>query len=171
MSFIVRPVPDLMPNFTTYRHLYEEQHGVIAPPISLNVNMYCHEDDGLAQQWHFEYINTFFMSNVDHYEMAGEHFSSTKGYERYGDAAEVLRETGLQKAADNYAATALWGNPERILGQLEQIRDVLGDFELIVAPCFGGMPYDQARESLALFARDVLPKARGLRGAPVSAAA
>jgi alkanesulfonate monooxygenase SsuD/methylene tetrahydromethanopterin reductase-like flavin-dependent oxidoreductase (luciferase family) len=171
MSFIVRPVPDLMPNFTTYRRLYEEQHGVVAPPVSLNVNMYCHEDDALAQQRHFEHINAFFMSNVDHYEMAGEHFSHTSGYERYGDAAKVLRETGLQKAADNYAATALWGSPDRILGQIEEIRDVLGDFELIVAPCFGGMPYDQARESLALFAREVLPRARGLRGAPVSAAA
>ncbi|GAA5162717.1 LLM class flavin-dependent oxidoreductase [Amycolatopsis dongchuanensis] len=169
MSFIVRPVPDLMPTFTRYRELYEAEHGETAPPISLNVNMYCHADDELARERHFEYVNRFFMSNVEHYEMAGEHFAGIKGHERYAANAAYFREIGLEKAANDYAATALWGNPERILGQIEAIRDVIGDFELTLAPAFGGMPYDQAHASLELFAREVLPKARGLRGKPVAA--
>ncbi|WP_236792678.1 LLM class flavin-dependent oxidoreductase [Amycolatopsis sp. GM8] len=163
MSFIVRPVPDLMPTFTRYRELYETEHGERAPAIALNVNMYCHEDDELARERHFRYVNRFFLSNVEHYEMAGEHFAGIKGHERYAANAAYFREIGVDKAADDYAATALWGNPRRILGQIEEIRDVLGDFELTLAPAFGGMPYDQARASLELFARDVLPKARGLR--------
>lgn len=163
MSFIVRPVADLMPEFTRYRELYEEQHGEVAPPISLAVNMYCHEDDDVAHERQLEYIHRFFMSNVDHYEMAGEHFATTKGYERYAENAARLREFGLEKAAQNYAATALWGNPERVLGQIEAIRDVVGDFELSLTCAFGGMPYDQARASLELFAREVMPKARDLR--------
>lgn len=171
MSFIVRPVPDLMPTFTRYRELYEAEHGEIAPPIALNVNMYCHEDDEAARERHFEYVNRFFMSNVVHYEMAGEHFAGIKGHERYAANAEYFRSIGVEKAASDYAATALWGNPEHILGQIEAIRDVLGDFELTLAPAFGGMPYDQARASLELFAREVMPKARGLRGKPVSTAA
>jgi alkanesulfonate monooxygenase SsuD/methylene tetrahydromethanopterin reductase-like flavin-dependent oxidoreductase (luciferase family) len=171
MSFIVRPVPDLMPTFTRYRELYEAEHGEIAPPISLNVNMYCHEDDELARERHFEYVNRFFMANIEHYEMAGEHFANIKGHERYAANAAYFREIGLEKAANDYAATALWGNPERILGQIEAIRDVLGDFEISLAPSFGGLPHDQARASLELFAREVLPKARGLRGKAVSTAA
>lgn len=168
MSFIVRPVPDLMGNFNTYREKFEAQHGEVAPPICLNVNMYCNEDHELARERHFEYISRFFYSNVDHYEMAGDHFATTKGYERYADTAKRIQEFGLQGAADKYAETALWGNPEHILGQIEEIRDALGDFEIIVAPCFGGMPYDQARDSLDLFAREVLPKARSLNGTSVS---
>ncbi|MEU2348898.1 LLM class flavin-dependent oxidoreductase [Modestobacter sp. NPDC049651] len=167
MSFITKPVPDLMPTFDTYRRLYAEEHGEAAPPICLNVNMYCHEDDELARERHFRYVNRFFLSNVDHYEMAGDHFATTKGYERYADGARFLQETGLEKAADKYAATALWGSPERILGQIEAVRDVIGDFELVLAPCFGGMPYDEARASLDLFAREVLPRARSLSGASV----
>lgn len=163
MAFIVRPVPDLMPTFTQYRELYEEQHGKTAPPISLAVNMYCHEDDDVARERHFAYVNRFFLSNVDHYEFAGEHFADTKGYERYADTAKIFREIGLETAANLYAATALWGNPERILGQIEAIRDVLGDFELSLAPSFGGMPYDHARASLELFAREVMPAAREMR--------
>lgn len=171
MSFIVRPVPDLMPTFTRYRELYEAEHAELAPPIALNVNMYCHQDNELARERHFEYVNRFFMSNVEHYEMAGEHFAGIKGHERYAANAEYFRSIGLEKAASDYAATALWGSPEHILGQIEAIRDALGDFELTLAPSFGGMPYDQARASLELFAREVMPRARGLRGEPVSTAA
>ena len=73
------------------------------------------------------------MANVEHYEMAGEHFAGLKGHERYAANAEYFREIGLEKAASDYAAAALYGSPERILGQIEEIRDVLGDFELSAA--------------------------------------
>jgi alkanesulfonate monooxygenase SsuD/methylene tetrahydromethanopterin reductase-like flavin-dependent oxidoreductase (luciferase family) len=169
LSFITRPPEMLMPEFTRYRELYEREHGQIAPPVSLTINMYCHEDQALAQERHFGYVNRFFMSNVEHYEMAGSHFAATKGYERYAANAQRLQEVGLEKAAELYVATTLWGTPEHILGQIEAIRDVLGDFELGLVPVYGGMPYDQARASLELFAREVLPKARGLGGKPVSA--
>jgi alkanesulfonate monooxygenase SsuD/methylene tetrahydromethanopterin reductase-like flavin-dependent oxidoreductase (luciferase family) len=162
MSFIVRPVPDLMPGFTRYRELYQAEHGETPPPISLAVNMYCHEDLEVARERHWKYVNRFFMSNVEHYEMAGEHFAGLKGHERYAANAAYFREIGLEKAADDYAATALWGDPERILGQIEEIRDALGNFELSLTASFGGMPYDQVRDSLKLFAREVLPKARSL---------
>jgi alkanesulfonate monooxygenase SsuD/methylene tetrahydromethanopterin reductase-like flavin-dependent oxidoreductase (luciferase family) len=162
MSFIVRPVQDLMPGFTRYRELYETEHGETAPPISLAVNMYCHEDVEVARERRWRYVNRFFMSNVEHYEMAGEHFAGLKGHERYAANAAHFREIGLEKAADDYAATALWGDPERILGQIEEIREILGDFELSLSVSFGGMPYDQVRDSLELFAREVLPKARSL---------
>jgi alkanesulfonate monooxygenase SsuD/methylene tetrahydromethanopterin reductase-like flavin-dependent oxidoreductase (luciferase family) len=162
MSFIVRPVPDLMPGFTRYRELYQAEHGETPPPISLAVNMYCHEDLEVARERHWKYVNRFFMSNVEHYEMAGEHFAGLTGHERYAANAAYFREIGLEKAADDYAATALWGDPERILGQIEEIRDALGNFELSLTASFGGMPYDQVRDSLKLFAREVLPKARSL---------
>jgi alkanesulfonate monooxygenase SsuD/methylene tetrahydromethanopterin reductase-like flavin-dependent oxidoreductase (luciferase family) len=171
MSFIVRPVKDLMPTFTTYREEYEARHSEPAPPISLAVNMYCHEDAELARERQFEYVNRFFMSNIEHYEMAGKHFEGVKGHERYAQNAAYFREIGLEKAAENYAATTLWGDPERILGQIEEIRDVLGDFDLSLSPSFGGMPYEQARASLELFAREVLPKASSLSAKTAGAAA
>jgi alkanesulfonate monooxygenase SsuD/methylene tetrahydromethanopterin reductase-like flavin-dependent oxidoreductase (luciferase family) len=159
MSFIVRPVPDLMPTFTQYRELYEAEHHEAPLPISLAVNMYCHEDEELARERHYKYVNRFFMSNIEHYEMAGEHFEGIKGHERYAANAEYFREIGLEKAANDYAATALWGTPASILGQIEAIRDILGDFDLSLAASHGGMPHEQAAASLELFAREVLPKA------------
>jgi alkanesulfonate monooxygenase SsuD/methylene tetrahydromethanopterin reductase-like flavin-dependent oxidoreductase (luciferase family) len=164
MTIVVRPVQDLMPTFDSYRDQYREVHSAEPPPISLNVNMYCHEDAAVAADRARRHIGAFFASNVRHYEMASGHFAQTAGYERYAEQAEALREAGLEKAAEGFAAAALWGTPEQIVGKLGAIRDVLGNFELIVLPSFGGMPYEQAERSLELFAKEVMPAARGLAG-------
>lgn len=162
MSIVTRPVPDLMPVYRSYREQYRARHGTEPPPISLNVNMYCHEDAETAAERAQRHIAAFFASNVRHYEMAGEHFATTAGYERYAELAEGLRAAGLEKASAAYAASALWGTPAQILEQLAAIRQVLGDFELIVLPSFGAMPYPQAERSLELFAKEVMPQAREL---------
>jgi alkanesulfonate monooxygenase SsuD/methylene tetrahydromethanopterin reductase-like flavin-dependent oxidoreductase (luciferase family) len=164
MSIVTRPVRDTMPVFDAYREQWRAHHGGTPPPISLNVNLYCHEDAQVAGERSRQYIATFFASNVRHYEMAGDHFARTAGYERYADVARGLRAVGLEKAAAAYAECALAGTPAQILEQLADVRSVLGDFELIVLPSFGGMPYDQAERSLELFASDVMPAARELAG-------
>jgi alkanesulfonate monooxygenase SsuD/methylene tetrahydromethanopterin reductase-like flavin-dependent oxidoreductase (luciferase family) len=78
--------------------------------------------------------------------------------------AALLRQVGLEAAAEAAASVALFGTPDQILRQVSDIRDVLGDFQLIVIPSFGGLPYDQATASLELFAKEVMPGARELQG-------
>jgi alkanesulfonate monooxygenase SsuD/methylene tetrahydromethanopterin reductase-like flavin-dependent oxidoreductase (luciferase family) len=163
MTIVTQPVRNLVPMFTDYRSQYVAKHGVEAPPISLNVNMYCHEDADVAKERAHTYVARFFASNVKHYEFMGTHFKDIEGYQRYDDLARAFREAGLEKAADNYAACALTGSPSQILEQLSDIRDVLGTFQLVLLPSFGGMPYDQAEQSLQLFAKEVLPAARDLQ--------
>jgi alkanesulfonate monooxygenase SsuD/methylene tetrahydromethanopterin reductase-like flavin-dependent oxidoreductase (luciferase family) len=170
MSIVTRPVSDLMPVYTSYREQYRSRHGVQAPPISLNVNMYCHEDREVARERAQRYITRFFYSNVKHYEMAGDHFAEIEGYQRYAELAKVLQEAGLEKAAAGYAASALWGTPAQIVEQIAGIRQVLGSFDLVVLPSFGGMPYDQAERSLELFAKEVVPAARALQDQPPASA-
>lgn len=162
MSIVVRPVQDLMPVFESYRDQYRQMHGSQAPPISLNMNMYCHEDARVARERAQRHIAAFFASNVRHYEMASGHFAQTAGYERYAEQAKALRDAGLEKASEAFAASALWGTPEQIISKLSAIRDVLGHFELIVLPSFGAMPYEHAEASLRLFAAEVMPAARRL---------
>ncbi len=130
--------------------------------------MYCHEDDALAEARHVEYGGRLFVSNVDHYEMAGEHFATTKGYERYAESAQTLRAAGLEKAAQNYAATTLWGSPSG--SSVRSRRSATWSATSSSLQCaYGGMPYGQARASLELFAREVMPKARGMRVERVAA--
>ena len=61
-------------------------------------------------------------------------------------------------------SVALFGTPDQMLKQVAGIRDVLGDFQLIVIPCFGGLPCDQATRSLELFAKEVMSGVRELQG-------
>lgn len=164
MSFVTRPVKDLMPVFSSYREQYLATHGVEAPPISLTVNMYCHEDAEVASERAHHHIAKFFSSTVKHYEMAGEHFGQIEGYQRYAELARMLREAGLENAAHAYAASALWGTPAQVIEQIAGIREILGSFELVLVPSYGGMPYDQAERSLELFAKEVMPAARALAG-------
>jgi alkanesulfonate monooxygenase SsuD/methylene tetrahydromethanopterin reductase-like flavin-dependent oxidoreductase (luciferase family) len=128
MSIPTRPVPDLMPVYNSYREQYRAAHGAQPPPISLNVNMYCHADPDIARERSRRHMRTFFASNVRHYEMAGEHFAKTEGYQRYAETAALLRQVGQEAAAEAAASVALFGSPDQILKQVAAIRDVLGDF-------------------------------------------
>ncbi|HTS96667.1 MAG TPA: LLM class flavin-dependent oxidoreductase [Streptosporangiaceae bacterium] len=164
MSIVTRPVPDLLPVYDSYREQYRARHAAEPPPISLNVNLYCHEDEAVAADRAQRHMAAFFASNVRHYEMAGEHFAQTAGYERYAELAAGLRAAGLGKASQAYAASALWGTPAQIVERIAAIARALGDFELIVLPSYGGMPYEHAERSLELFAKEVMPAARELAG-------
>jgi alkanesulfonate monooxygenase SsuD/methylene tetrahydromethanopterin reductase-like flavin-dependent oxidoreductase (luciferase family) len=163
LTIVTQPVPNLMPVFTSYRDQYRAAHGT-APPIGLNVNMYCHEDAEVARERSLLYVHRFFASNVRHYEFTGEHFAQIEGYQRYDEIARAFRQMGVEAAADAYAACALSGTPDQILAKIAGIKEVLGSFELTVLPSFGGMPYDQAEQSLELFAKEVMPGARELQG-------
>lgn len=160
MSFILRPVDQLMETFTAYHDQYQAAWNEKPAPICLNVNMYCHRDPEVAKERMHKYVGAFWQQNVDHYEFTGTHFATQKGYERYAEKADALRATGVEAAGHTYAEAALSGTPEQILEKLSWIQDVMGEYELIVAPAFGGMPYDMATESLELFATEVAPKAR-----------
>ncbi|WP_411152556.1 LLM class flavin-dependent oxidoreductase [Streptomyces sp. A30] len=157
LAFVIRPVEENMPNFTSYRDQYRTAHGVEAPPIAINLNLYCHSDGDVAKERANEYISRFFYSNVEHYEMAGEHFKGISGYGRHDEQARQLREFGLENAAARYSSSALVGTPDQIIEKLRHVQDVMGTFELQLAPSFGAMPHDEANASLELFAKEVLP--------------
>jgi alkanesulfonate monooxygenase SsuD/methylene tetrahydromethanopterin reductase-like flavin-dependent oxidoreductase (luciferase family) len=151
-----------MPAFDSYREQWRAAYSTEAPPIALNMNMYCHPSAEIAGERAQTYIHRFFASNVRHYEFMGTHFKDIKGYERYDEVAAMFRQAGLEGAASAYAACALTGTPDQIVAKLAGIKEVLGSFEVTVLPSFGAMPYDQAEASLELFAKEVLPAARDI---------
>jgi alkanesulfonate monooxygenase SsuD/methylene tetrahydromethanopterin reductase-like flavin-dependent oxidoreductase (luciferase family) len=160
MSFILRPVDKMLPTFTAYQDYYREVWDEQAPPVSLNVAMYCHEDEKVAIDGMYEYVGNFYDANVAHYEMNGEHFATTKGYERYADNAKIINDKGISQAGRDYAEAALYGTPQMILDKLVWIQEQMGEYELVLQPSFGGMTHDVSRASIELFAREVAPKAR-----------
>ncbi|GGA67261.1 luciferase [Pseudoclavibacter endophyticus] len=160
MSFLVRPVDKLVDTFNLFNDKWRATWDDEPAPVCLNVNMYCHPDPEVAKERMYKHVGAFWQQNVDHYEFTGTHFATQKGYERYDEKAKFFRERGVEQAGRDYADAAIGGTPEQILEKLDWIQSILGRYELVVAPAFGGMPYDQAEASLRLFAEEVAPKAR-----------
>ncbi len=104
-------------------------------------------------------MKEYFSTVVEHYEIQGNHFKETKGYEHYGNAAEAIAAMGLDKMAEMYASVNLYGSPDEIVAQLRQQKEILGvDHDVLVMPKYGSMTQAEAEASMGLFAREVLPK-------------
>ena len=122
------------------------------PPVPLcGQLLYCDEDGDRARELGAKYVKEYFFTVVEHYEIAGEHFKDTKGYEHYGNAAEAIHAMGLDKMAEMYAGVNLYGTPEEVIDQLRQQKEILGvDHDVLVMPKYGSMTQTEAEQSASL---------------------
>lgn len=132
------------------------------PPVPLcGQLLYCDEDGDRARELGAKYVKEYFFTVVEHYEIAGEHFKDTKGYEHYGNAAEAIHAMGLDKMADMYAGVNLYGTPDEVVDQLRAQKEILGvDHDVLVMPKYGSMTQAEAERSASLFAERVIPAFR-----------
>ena len=92
-----------------------------------------------------------------------------KGYDSYQQKAEIARKGGgLPAAVEGFMKAASWGTPDKILRNLEERRELLGNFEMNVAFRFGGTPYEVSERGLKLFAKEVLPVVKKWKSDPVA---
>jgi alkanesulfonate monooxygenase SsuD/methylene tetrahydromethanopterin reductase-like flavin-dependent oxidoreductase (luciferase family) len=146
-----------MPSIETYRRRFQEIHGVEAPPLMTADFCLCMPDADEAREKAHKYMGTYLGSLLEHYEVMGDHFAVTEGYDAYAKAAEVLRRVGESGFLDMFMSATAWGTPDQILATLEQRRELIGPFEYTTAFRYGGIPYDEARASMQLFGEEVLP--------------
>ncbi|MEZ5261885.1 MAG: LLM class flavin-dependent oxidoreductase [Acidimicrobiales bacterium] len=146
-----------MPSIETYRKRYREIHGTDAPPVMTADFVLCWADAAEAEEKATKYMGTYLGSLLEHYEVMGDHFAVTEGYDAYAKAAEVLRRVGESGFLSMFMKAATWGTPDQILARLEERRELLGSFEYTGAFRYGGIPYDEAQASMRLFASEVLP--------------
>lgn len=127
------------------------------PPLTGDL-MFCHSDASVAEAKGREFMANYFLTIVDHYEIMSEHFKAVKGYDYYATAGDLFREVGLEIAVQTYCDVQSYGTPEQILEKFRRRRSLLGDFELNMIVNYGGMPFEEMRASVELFAREVLPE-------------
>jgi hypothetical protein len=148
----------MAPHFDRYRTLYQGHHHQAAPsPVCVDF-LCCDESAELAEASARRYMANYYVTVMEHYEMAGEHFRRMKGYGDYADNAAALREAGLEEAADAFVDINTFGTPRQILEKLDARRRKIGDFDLTVRVSYGGLTLEQAEESMRLFAKEVLPE-------------
>ena len=145
-------------SLASYRASYRKHHDAEPPPTLCGDLMFCHEDAARAEELAMEYMPNYFLTIIRHYEIMSDHFKKAKGYEFYATSGDLFKEVGLENAAKGYCARQTFGTPDQILEKLRARRELLGDFELNVIGNYGGMPIEQAEQSLTLFAREVLPE-------------
>ncbi|MGF1599762.1 MAG: LLM class flavin-dependent oxidoreductase [Acidimicrobiales bacterium] len=146
-----------MPSIEVYRRRFQEVHGREAPPLMTADFCLCMDDADEAKAKAHQYMGTYLGSLLEHYEVMGDHFAVTEGYEAYAKAAEVLRRVGESGFLDMFMSATAWGTPDRILATLEARRELIGPFEYTTAFRYGGIPFTEAKASMELFASEVLP--------------
>lgn len=140
-----------------YQARYEQIHGEEAPPVMTADFVFCHPDKAYARAKAREYLGAYLDTLLEHYELMGDHFDTTEGYQGYGKQAETLRRVGVEGYLEGFLAANVFGTPDQILGALRARRELIGPFELCTCFRFGGIPYEEAEASMRLFAREVLP--------------
>jgi len=147
-----------MPSIVKHRTRFRELHGVDAPPPLTCDFSVCLANHAEAEDVATRHMGSYLASVLEHYEVMGDHFASTKGYGAYAQAAEVLRKIGKSGFLDGFMKASIWGTPDEVLRTLESRRQLLGSFELATSFRFGGIPFEKAEQSLRLFAKEVLPE-------------
>ena len=130
------------------------------PPVPLAGQLvFCDQDSDRAHALGEKYVKEYFATVAEHYEIGGEHFKHTKGYEYYGTAADVIEAMGLETMAEIYAGVNTFGTPEEIVEQLKAQKEILGcDHDVLVIPKYGSMSQEEAESSIRLFAEEVIPQ-------------
>jgi len=160
MFFVQFTIDKHLPGVEIYRESFRKYHQRPAPPPLAIDFTFCDRDAGRAEELARRHIASYYLSVIKHYEFNDDYHSRLKGYEGYAKAAELLRETGLENAAQAYADQQAWGTPQQILEKLERRRRAMGDFEWNVCASFAGLPFKDVESSLRLIAKEVVPEVR-----------
>jgi alkanesulfonate monooxygenase SsuD/methylene tetrahydromethanopterin reductase-like flavin-dependent oxidoreductase (luciferase family) len=145
-----------------YRERFREVHGT-EPLAPLTGDLvFCHEDAGRAEEIAMEYMQDYFLTIIQHYEILSDHFKDISGYDHYATASELFKQVGLDVGAQAYCQVQAWGTPDTLLEKLRHRHELLGSFEFNMIANYGGMPFELVEESLRLFSREVLPELKKL---------
>ena len=143
-----------------YRELARSVGHTPRPPIILT-KVACSESREEAQERAVTYLSRKWDSIDKHYHFSDGHLASVKGYEFYGKMTKTYSKmkdpTFREKATDFYVKIQVVGTPDECLQQLAELRRLTGLDHLVTEFGFGGMPHEQAEQSMRLFADRVVP--------------
>ncbi len=158
MLFMQKPLEDMAVEVNRYRDIYQQKHSKTPPPVQCIDFVICDESADRAEEMARKYTAAYFLSAANHYEMAGDHFDGTSGYNSYAEASKMLNEIGVDAVAQAFVDFQIWGTPEQIMEKAEARKKILGDFQMSGCFSFSGMDYDYVEKSMRLFADKCIPE-------------
>ncbi len=151
----------------------ENGFGPAHRPI-LQMPVYCCDSDEEAQEGAARYFSEYTDAVIRSYELGGEHFSTTKGYDSYapGSGASGGHSPMSGDRAETHAKltalfhdNAIYGSPETCLEKLIATRELMDPAEVALVPSIGSMTGAQIERNVRLFAEKVLPRLDDIRTA------
>lgn len=120
--------------------------------------VYCAPTEAAAWEGARRWIPGYAQTAARHYELASDHFASTKGYEHYASMSSLLNETGSgYDMGAMYLTNQVWGTPEQCVAKIAEIERLMHPDHFVAVMKYGGMPLAEAEASMRLFAAEALP--------------
>ena len=159
---VINPEPraNLGVDVETYHKVWEQTHDPLRtpPPPMLSGTIFVDESSDRAKEMSMKYHQVNFRGAVKNYGMADESFGTTKGNEFYSKMR--ITPEKIDEMAETTASVMPAGNPTEVIEALERINadlDLQGFFPHFH---FGGMPREEARRNMRLFAEKCLPEVK-----------
>ncbi|MEU9804469.1 LLM class flavin-dependent oxidoreductase [Mycobacterium sp. NPDC050853] len=140
-----------------YASTFAALHSRPAPARVVSCQVVCHRSAEIARSLRDRYMDNYFETLMAHYEMTGEHFRGTSGYEHYSQVAEKLGTRSSASAARGLSAVQISGDPHECIDQVAELTELTGADHFVGNFSFGGMDLATAQSSMRLFAEQVIP--------------
>jgi alkanesulfonate monooxygenase SsuD/methylene tetrahydromethanopterin reductase-like flavin-dependent oxidoreductase (luciferase family) len=161
-----KPWHEVARELETYRAVYRQVNGVDAPPPISAGWTFCDPSAERARAMARRYIGGYYQTVLDHYQFAGDHLATTKGYEYYGKMSEKIATYGTDTVIDYFVNLQVAGTPEQCYERIVDIHRRTGNSHYVGVFSYAGMPSDEAERSMRLFAAEVMPQLRTLAVTP-----
>ena len=142
-----------------YTEVWKEVNGPDSspPPPMLGGNYYVDESAEYAQVQGEKYLANTMRAAIRNYHLdTPGKFPHIKGYEHYENM--VLAPEQVDDYVENFSKGAVTGTPQMILDRMWELKEQFGPQGFFPHVYYGGMPQDEARKNMHLFAEKVLPE-------------
>ncbi len=143
-----------------YTEVWQQVNGAgTQPPAPIvSGNFYIDESADYAEQQGCKYLANTMRAAVKNYSLAKPGtFANVKGYEHYENMM-LHNPEAVDEYADNFGKSAVTGTPQMILDRMWELKQMYGPQAFFPHVYFGGMPQEEARKNMHLFAQKVLPE-------------
>ncbi|MGI9325479.1 MAG: LLM class flavin-dependent oxidoreductase [Pseudomonadales bacterium] len=142
----------------TYRTKFKQINGSEPPAPILAGWVCCDNDLTRARKRAEQYIGGYWQTVLDHYRFHENHLKGQKGYEYYGKFAENIQSQGVDSAIEFFLNLQVWGDPDQCYETITRNAKRIGAEAFVGVFSYAAMPWDDAQQNAALFAREVMPR-------------
>ena len=133
-----------------------------APPTLVTSPVFCDPDPERAEAEARRHIADYYRSVVAHYELTGEHFEKTRGYEFYAENKLAMEKRSESQTVDFYVDLQIWGTPDQCYEKAIALQKRVGMDYFVPNFHFAGISGEEAERNMRMFAADVLPRLKAL---------